>query len=327
GSVIAVRYPPTTGAYAGNSSAVEVVVSRQQALLLANVFLSSQTVAARAVAKMGTPGDYCVLSLDPHQGVAVDVTGSATINLANCGVVANSDSAQAISVSGSADLYAKYVQAVGGYDVSGSGNMVVDSVITGASAVADPYASLAIPSYGGCTKNNYTSHGTETLSPGVYCGGMSFNANTNVTLSPGTYIVKGSTFKVNGQATITGSGVTIILTGSSGNYAQVDINGGATVNLSAPTSGTYAGVTFFQDHNAPSGGDNKFNGGANMQVNGVMYFPNQEVDFSGNNSTAANACARIVARLVKFTGNADMGDKCTGTGVASGAATPPTLVE
>ena len=48
-----------------------------------------------------------------------------------------------------------------------------------------------------------------------------------------------------------GTGVTIVLTGSSGNYATVTIGNGASVTLSAPTSGATAGIVFFGDRNAP----------------------------------------------------------------------------
>ena len=321
-----VNAPPTSGKYVGDTSAVEVILSRDQTLLLSTLFLGSTRVTARAVARSGGPGDYCVLALDPNMGGAVDVTGSASISLADCGVAANSKSAQALQVSGSGTLTTKYIQTVGGYDVSGSGKLSAGATITDASPITDPYAGLSVPSYGGCTASGFNSKKTETIDPGVYCGGMDFNAKANVTLNPGTYIVKGGSIKINGQAVVKGAGVTLILTGSGGDIARIDINGGATVDLSAPTTGDFAGVAMYQDRNAGDG-DNKFNGGATMQIDGALYFPSQELDFSGNNSSATDACVRLIAKQIKFTGNSDLGNKCTGSGVASGSGGRPVLVE
>src|SRR5262249_61391054 len=106
------------------------------------------------------------------------------------------------------------------------------------------------PPYSGC---NYTSFKAPkngpALSPGVYCNGLGITANANVTLSPGTYIIDRGSFSVAGGATVSGNGVTIVLTDSGGTTpAVVSINGGATVNLSAPTSGATAGRAVITEH-------------------------------------------------------------------------------
>ncbi len=46
-----------------------------------------------------------------------------------------------------------------------------------------------------------------------------------------------------------------------------------------------------------------FNGGPDLELNGVLYFPNNPVRFAGNGDPG---CAtRIVARTVYMTGNAN----------------------
>lgn len=321
-----IRTPPTSGKYAGNGAAVEVTVSRPQTLLLAALFLGDLPVGARAVARAGTAGDACILALERVESSTAEFTGSADIVLQDCGVKANSTSAQALTISGSSSLTAQFVETVGGYEVSGAGYLSVDSAITNATATEDPFKALANQAVGGCSQSGYKQNGTATLSPGVYCNGLDLGAKANVTLSPGVYVVNGGSVKINGGAQVSGSGVTIFLTGSAGNYASVDINGGAQVNLSAPNSGAYAGVLMFQDRNAPAGGDNKFNGGAAMSLNGALYFPGQQVDFQGNTSNAGG-CTRIVADTVTFTGDATLGNACAGLGLVSAGAVPPRLVE
>ncbi|CAA7618381.1 conserved hypothetical protein [Magnetospirillum sp. LM-5] len=330
GGSLSVSVPPGSGAYAGDSSAVEVTVSRSRTLLFAGLFQGGDavTIRARAVARVIQNGQACVLALEGVQSQALYFTGSATINLIGCGVAANSTSAQAMQVSGSATLNTGWVDLVGNYSVSGSGVLNSATVPrTGISPIADPFADLPSPSTGSCLKTGYKSkaHQSETLQPGTYCNGMEIGSQGNVTLSPGTYVVKGGTFKVNGNASLTGSGVTIILSGSGSDYALADINGGASISLTAPSTGAYAGIAFYQDRNAPTGPDNKFNGGSTMNINGAIYFPRQEVKFTGGNATGGG-CTRIIAREVIFTGNADMENNCAALGLDT-STTSVRLVE
>lgn len=318
--------PPISGPYAGNTRAVEAVASRTQMLLLATLFTSQPTISARAVATAGNVGDPCILALERVESSTAEFTGSADIVLKDCGVKANSASAQALTVSGSSSLTAKFVETVGGYQVSGSGQLVTDTAITNSTATEDPYKTLTTPAAGACSKTNYKENGTITLNPGTFCNGFELSAKANVTLSPGTYVIKGGDVKINGKAKLSGTGVTLYLTGTTGDYASIDINGGATINLTAPDSGTYAGMLVMQDANAPNGGDNKFNGGSTMNLNGVLYFPGQQLDFQGNTSNTGG-CTRIVADTVTFTGNAGLGNDCSKFGLTTTGVTPPRLVE
>ena len=84
------------------------------------------------------------------------------------------------------------------------------------------------------------------------------------------------------------SGTTIVLTSStSSGYATANINGGATLNLTAPTTGATMGLAFFQDRNAPTAGTsaNTFNGGGTQNIVGAIYFPNQGVTYAGGATT------------------------------------------
>ena len=76
-------------------------------------------------------------------------------------------------------------------------------------------------------------------------------------LQAGTYIITGS-FDVKGNATVTGSGVTLYFTCSAkpqgvtvsqscqnGAGGSLDLEGGSTFTLTPPTCGTYAGLLVF----------------------------------------------------------------------------------
>jgi len=128
--------------------------------------------------------------------------------------------------------------------------------------------------------------------------------------------------------TDTVDGVTIFLTGSGSDYAQVTINGGAHINIVATTEGEYKGLAFFQDRNAPvinSGSPNKLNGGSTMNITGALYFPKQRLSFSGGNDSTGT-CTRIVAYMIDFTGTSGLNTDC-GYGFGESQSWPPVLAE
>jgi hypothetical protein len=135
------------------------------------------------------------------------------------------------------------------------------------------------------------------------------NLSGNVNLNPGTYYVSGD-IKINANANISGSGVTIYLAGSS----SITINGNATVNLSAPTTGTYSGILFYGDPTNTASVSNKFNGTAASKLTGALYFPTQDVSYLGNFS-GTSGCMQIVAKTVQWTGNTSMSVNCSSYGM------------
>jgi hypothetical protein len=195
------------------------------------------------------------------------------------------------------------VDTVGGDSVtSGLTLTSCTSVTTKAPYVADPYASVPAPSVGSCSSGS----GSE-LNPGTYCG---LTLQGNVTLNSGVYVISGGTLKINASANVTGTGVTFFLT----NGATLQINGNATLNLSAPTSGSYKGLVFYGDRTQATA-KNTINGTASSNITGAIYFPSQEVDFLGNFS-GAGGCTQVVADTIYYTGSASFQTNCSGTGMA-----------
>jgi hypothetical protein len=81
------------------------------------------------------------------------------------------------------------------------------------------------------------------LNPGVYCDGITVNSGATLTLNPRIYYFDRGTFSVNGDGTVIGTGVALIFTSSTGtNWATATINGNASVNLTAPNSGSTEGI-------------------------------------------------------------------------------------
>jgi len=156
-----------------------------------------------------------------------------------------------------------------------------------------------------------------TLSPGVYCGGLTIG-NTNgtaFTLNPGTYIMAGGGMVLNSQAVVNGTGVTVYNTTSAGwgcassySYTPVTISGQVTATLSAPTSGTLNGILFFGNRSGCSTKGScvdQINGGSTAVLNGALYFPSDEIAITGSN---ASGFLMLVADKIYINGNSVFGN-------------------
>jgi hypothetical protein len=166
-----------------------------------------------------------------------------------------------------------------------------------------------------------------TINPGVYCGGMKLNAGANVTLNPGIYYLDQGSLSVNGGASLSGTGVTLVFTSSSGhNYASASINGGANINLTAPTSGPTAGIVLFGDRNMTAGTSFSLNGGSTEMFGGAIYLPRAAVSFSGG-AASTNGCLQLIAETVTFVGNANFAINCKGYGTKAIASSTAQLTE
>ena len=301
--------PPKTGSHVGDSGAVEVILTQKYARSFSGLFSKDVvTENVRAVATSVNDGNFCVLALHKSASDSVYFQGSSYTNL-GCGIASNSSSASSISAQGSSQAYVTLARTTGG--ISNSGGLHASTTRTHTNSVKDPYSNLSVPTpTGACLDGNVSPNQTKQLSPGFYCNGM--NLKGTVTLAAGVYIIAGSDFTVNSGAKVTGVGVTIILTNTNGGYfAQADLNGNATIQLSAPTSGPWAGVLFYQDRRAPISitNTNKINGDASSKFKGVMYFPSQSVQMSGN-ATIVDSCLQVVAQTVTFTGNFTLPTAC-----------------
>jgi len=329
GVSVTVNSPPLSGNYAGNAKAVEVIVSQPQTPLISAAFLDTgPTINARAVALEGAGASGCVLALDAGASASTFGNGTTDVTLTGCSLIVDSNSSSALSLVGGASISAQSASIVGG--VSGASSLhTVDGVRTHAPYVSDPYANVTMPSFQGCDYTSFSAKGTVTMSPGVYCGGISVNANATVTMSPGVYFVDQGSFDVTGSSTVTGSGVTVVLTSSTAtNIATADIHGGAVVTLSAPTSGPTAGLAFFQDRHAAPGVTNDLSGGTTQNIVGALYFPNQKVTFAGGTDTGnGTGCMQIIADEIDFKGNANLAVNCTGRGLKAIGGSTAKLVE
>lgn len=337
GTTVVINHPPLGGVYVGSAVAVEVVIGQPQTLPLSSLFYSGPwNISVRAVATEGSSASACVLALDSSNATAVSIGNGSQVSLNQCGLAVNASGSSALSVTGGAVLNAKTVSISGSASVNNGGSInATNGIKTSQPVVADPYSGTPVPSASGCKHGSLPgnpltlgySAGTQTLNPdGVYCGGLSMGNAAVVVMNPGVYIINGGSFSVQGGVKLTGTGVTIVLTGSGNNYATVSIANGTTVNLTAPTTGSTAGLIFFQDPNAPNSSSDSFQGGASETLTGALYFPSQTVIYA-NGTASASPCTQLVAWHITFQGGASFNSSCANTGVGTIGASPSQLVE
>lgn len=325
---LTVNEPPTTGNYTSNPQAVEVIIQQPQQRLLSSLFGTDPVlITARAVALANT-GTGCVLALDASASPAVSVGGSNQLNLIGCNLYSNSGAGSSLNVSGTATVSANQVDAAGG--ISGTSNIsATNGIRAHTRPVADPYANVTPPTEPSCSNGKITVNAngkTTSLSPGCYSGSITVNAGATLNLSPGIYYLDGASLNVAGNATITGSGVTLVFTGSGSNWGTASIGSNAIVNLTAPTSGSMQGIVMYGDRKMPVGTAFNLTGGGTQNFGGAVYLPSANLSFSGGNG-ASTSCTKIISDTVTFTGTSNIQVNCAALGTATIGIITAQLVE
>ena len=270
----------------------------------------------------------CIVALDPTADGALTISGNADVNL-DCGALVNSNSPTAIIENGSACLTATSIATSGDY----SGDCLNPTPEIGMPTITDPLADLDPPSYSGCDYASLVDVIVKTtLTPGVYCGGISIHEGAEVEFTPGMYILDGIGMQITGNTIVTGDEVTFYFppttTGVPGGKVKgvtqppisLLIAGTTDVTLRAPTSGYYEGILFYQDRNIPKTMKNLFTGGSKMSLEGLFYFPKSDVKFAGNSSVGGSDWISIIARTVEFVGTSNLYQDLSEVAYSPGAA-------
>jgi Flp pilus assembly protein TadG len=322
GVTVTINRPPTFGPFAGQSAYVEANVSQSRPTFFMRMLgRTAMMVSARAVAG-GLDTPPCVLALgDGNPATSetvVTLTGSSNLDIEGCTMYADGN----LTMSGSS-----YV------DADPGGSVYVDGTVTDSSSggitpavqdgwlddplsgLADPYDSATVPC-AGTVGTSYQGHvlraKTETkdaaalsLQPGIYCDGIVWSGSNPGTLASGTYIIFGGGMKIGSSGLIQGSGVTIFNTGGTGySLGKIEVTGGnAKVTLSAPSSGTYGGILFFQDRDIASQQDMKVTGGSpDVNLTGTLYLPKADVEYTGGSGGSTAAYTFIISKTLKLSG-------------------------
>jgi Flp pilus assembly protein TadG len=261
---------------------------------------SSNDLSASATASTNS-SPICVLVLDPTSSAAFNAFANSNVTAPGCSIISDSSSATGLSgTTGGAISSAKACSA-GGY----VGGAFTPTPVTDCPVVHDPLAGRSPPANvnAGCDYNNFSFSGSAfSLSPGVYCGGMTIKKGT-ATLGPGDYIIRGGSLTINAGGAIQGSNVGIYLTGG----AVLDGQPNSGISLTAPSSASdpMVGLVFWEDrNNMPAGSQatHKIWSDNAQNLHGTVYFPQGVLNLGGHaNVGSASAYTIIVAYdLVAF---------------------------
>lgn len=319
-----ISYPADSGAA---TNQVSVTIAIQQPLSFSSFFLSTAPViTATSTAASITTGTPCALALD-STGTAMNYSGNATVNAPTCILYSDSASANSASAGGSSAVTAKSVAAVGG--IQQSNNFTVQSYIPYSPSIPDPFSNVTPdPTQMHCAVSSSTKKGVTTYTPLALTDGMnittltdqsgnpancfsSLSVGSNRTLAiPSTYTgpiyINGGSVDLQGAFSC--AACTIVLTNTStasnATIGSFSSNAQATNNITAPTTGTYAGIAVYQDRRA-TGNTDKINGGSNNIISGAVYFPKDTLQINGT-GTASSLCAMWVANNITFLGNSSI---------------------
>jgi len=314
----------------GGQQAVEAVLTTPKTpTLLSGVSAGGKVnVQATAVAAVNTPGNPCIMALDPTSGdTGILMKGSVSVTMPNCIMASNTPGSSSISLQGASGLVidVKNLYTVGSISKTGSPSYATNPAnlppLVGQAALTDPFSCATSSAY--CIPKSLppcvAGSSASTYGPGTYCNGIDLGGN----LKPGIYYVDGgarNNQSITASSNSIGTGVTIVLTSSTtaNKIPQLGLIPSFTLSLSAPTTGAFHGVVFYQDPKAPvcTKKCNSFTGNTNFAVNGAFYFPNQQFMLNGNSTTST--CTLIIARTVELSGNSSLDySGCSAVGAAT----------
>ena len=318
-----------------NINRVSVELRYQKPLTFSSIFMAEAPIirAAATAASVPGSGEYCFVSLEnSNNQTGITIGGNTSLEL-DCGMMSNSPAPNsALSNGTSSNVKATAIDAVG--DIAYSNRWDVADYNPYTPAIDDPFANVNInradmqcfspggqlPILGTSTSNNFNgSNASVTLASArsttgytsTNCfRGLSVASNQTMTLPAGTYYIGEAGMNV--QGTLNCTGCTFVLTriNEANAVGRLDVNAGASTNITAPTTGNFAHIAVYQDRNAvdSNGNNNRINGNSGSIISGAVYFPKQELIYNGNGTTAFS-CTRLVGRRLNFTGNSGLSNK------------------
>jgi hypothetical protein len=326
-STVTVNIPPLSGLYVGSVGYAEVIISSNQtsyfSALWGNRTLST---SARAVSRGKLiPGNQGIIILDPTISDSLEIDGKLTI-LNQGHILVNSTDAAAVQFSNVANLVAGEIDVVGTPGVTiNKGGVNGAAVKPGVTPVSDPLA--AIPEPNPATQTYYGSPNLKsntTLQPGAYQQIQTAN-NIDVIMAPGVYTIGwngksagGGGIQMGTGATLTGTGVMIYnLSGDS-----IKFDNAGPINLTAPTSGPYTGISFFQPRSVTQ--EIHLRSLNNITMSGTFYAQTGEFDFRPNGTAVFNMGQYICDQMEACQGDSGTGDNSTGTVILNPGNAAPT---
>jgi hypothetical protein len=130
-------------------------------------------------------------------------------------------------------------------------------------------------------------------------------------MAPGVYYIDQAFSVQNGSTLNAPGGVTIIL---NGDY-PISIGANSTLNITAPSTGPFAGIAIFGPRGIPSAVTQEFAANSQNNIQGAIYFPSQTILFDANAQLNSQLCTQIIGKQIHIENNANVSSSCSGNGV------------
>lgn len=237
-----------------------------------------------------------VIVLDPTIGKAFDMRGNTVLLSYNGGIQVNSNhGADALYLNGAPGdprVRSASIRVVGTSRYpSGS---LAPAPIDGSPVIPDPLADLPYPNAMAMTDRGGIT-GPGSYEPGYYPDGIDFNGGEAL-LAPGVYYIGAPTgVNLHGSALLRGDDVMIFL-GVGAPFVIGGIDAGMVIT--APSSGTYEGVSLFAHRDTDLVFD--ISGTGEFQLVGTMYMAGGKLEMDG---TVDRQIGRIIVDTLQFRGN------------------------
>jgi hypothetical protein len=278
---------------------VEVQVrSKSDSRLIRAFGLKDADIEASAVASIVGQTNVCVLALEDSEPGAIWMVKKSRMTGENCSIFSNSTSSMGLAVRDGAVLTAATVCSGGGIELSG---VISPAGVTDCPTFDDPLASRPEPAIGACEYNNtQIDDATVTLSPGVYCGGLTVKGTSKVTLEPGTYIIRDGLFRLADTSSLSGDGVGFFL----GKSAMFFFGPDTTIDLYGAKNGPLAGLLFFGSRSQSKILTHTILSKNAQNLVGTIYLPRNSFIVDGDADVGGSSAytAIVARRLVLLNG-------------------------
>lgn len=286
-SIVTINIPPTSGTFAGKNGYVEAIVQYNQKRGFSQIFGTGDIpVRARAVAA-GTmaPAQASLVVLDPNKKRSLFLHKGGLNLTVDGNIIVNSNHKQAISIGKGSRAVAPHFSIAGTLDKKERANLFGE-IFTRSPVTNDPLAGLPVPGKGTALKaddfkSSVNGQDVFNLVPGTYKGPLKFDHDDLVNMLPGIYYIDGGGLKVKNTASIIGAGVMIYNDPKDDKKDKdkegITIDTRGVVSISPPVSGTYAGISIFQDRLAKA--RIRFKHDTHLDISGTIYAANAQVRF------------------------------------------------
>lgn len=296
-----VAAPLDCGPYEGESKYIQVTIRSYINTSFARVIGIDQlqnTVRAVAMSQESYVGELyggaSIVGLAPDQCKTIWFSGSAETNISGGGVFSNSELDCGVTIQGSTDINMDGSIDMVASNYTLNGNPPLGDIAGGLHGPTDGYEyeppaeMLPNPT---CGADNAAKSGS-SMTPGNWSG--TFPPNGVDTLDAGLYCINGD-FRLNAGDHLSGTGVTIFMQSGGINW-----NGGAEINLSAPTSGDLPGLLIYAPMSNTS--TMRFNGNASTTLTGTIFMPAAPIIFNGTGNVVPSH-VQIIGYTVEVTGS------------------------